>query len=157
MATVMQTPVFTSDEAITHLRQAVHAKAGGFYAMYSSHLGGIVTDPALMVLPLDDHMVHRGHAVFDTAMIVGGKLYQLEAHLERFLRSAGWPSPTAFAPHRRQIIIETCRQWQATPRCVTGCRPGLVALGCHPPNVWGSFYVMIFRELSMPSPTMPEV
>ena len=33
-------------------------------AVYSSVLGGIVTDPALMVLPLDDHMVHRGHAVF---------------------------------------------------------------------------------------------
>ena len=88
MATVMQTPVFTSDEALTRLRQAVHAKASGFYAMYSSHLGGIVTDPALMVLPLDHHMVHRGHAVFDTAMIVSGKLYQLDAHLERFLRSA---------------------------------------------------------------------
>ena len=37
-----KTPVFTSDEAIAGLRQAVHAKAGNFYAMYSSVLGGIV-------------------------------------------------------------------------------------------------------------------
>jgi hypothetical protein len=62
MATI---PVFTSEEAIAGLLQAVHAKANNFYAMYSSVLGGIVTDPALMVLPLDDHMVHRGHAVLN--------------------------------------------------------------------------------------------
>jgi len=48
----------------------------------------IVTDPALMVIPFDDHMVHRGHGVFDTAAIVDGKIYDLEAHLDRFVRSA---------------------------------------------------------------------
>lgn len=42
-----------------------------------------------MVLPFDDHMVHRGHGVFDTAAIVDGKVYNLEAHLDRFVRSAG--------------------------------------------------------------------
>ena len=56
------TRVFTSEEAIATLRDSVHGKAANFYAMYSSVLGGIVTDPAVMVLPLDDHMVHRGHA-----------------------------------------------------------------------------------------------
>lgn len=45
-----------------------------FLAMYSSVVGGITTDPAAMVLPLDDHMVHRGHGVFDTAMIVNGSV-----------------------------------------------------------------------------------
>src|SRR5215510_13846857 len=88
MPTIGSTPVFTPDEASVRLRHAVHAKAVNFHAMYSSVLGGIVTDPAFMVLPLDDHMVHRGHAVFDTAMIVNGKLYQLDAHLERLLCSA---------------------------------------------------------------------
>src|SRR6476661_8199875 len=59
-----------------------------YAAFYSSQLGGIVTDPALMVIPFDDHMVHRGHGVFDTAAIVDGKIYDLEAHLDRFVRSA---------------------------------------------------------------------
>ena len=36
-------------------------------AFYSSAVGAISTNPALMNLPVDDHMVHRGHAVFDTA------------------------------------------------------------------------------------------
>ena len=28
-------------------------------AFFSSVLGGIVTDPAVMTLPIDDHLVHR--------------------------------------------------------------------------------------------------
>jgi 4-amino-4-deoxychorismate lyase len=43
-----------------------------FRAMYSSVIGGITTDPAAMVIPMDDHMVHRGHGVFDTAIIYNG-------------------------------------------------------------------------------------
>lgn len=43
-----------------------------FLAMYSSILGGIVTDMAVMLIPMDDHMVHRGHGVFDTAAIMDG-------------------------------------------------------------------------------------
>lgn len=57
-------------------------------AMYSSTFGGIILDPALMVIPIDDHMVHRGHGVFDTAVILNGYLYELDVHLNRFLRSA---------------------------------------------------------------------
>ena len=119
MSTVGSTPVFTPDEASARLRHAVHAKAVNFHAMYSSVLGGIVTDPAFMVLPLDDHMVHRGHAVFDTAMIVNGKLYQLDAHLERLLRSA--EMARLQLPHTpaqlRQIIIDTACS-QPSARCV---------------------------------------
>jgi len=40
--------------------------------MYSSIFDGITTDPAAMVIPMDDHMVHRGHGVFDTAAIMNG-------------------------------------------------------------------------------------
>ncbi|KAK8961141.1 hypothetical protein KSP40_PGU015241 [Platanthera guangdongensis] len=59
-----------------------------YRAMYSSLIGGIILDPALMVVQMDDHMVHRGHAVFDTAMIMNGYLYDLDSHLDRFLKSA---------------------------------------------------------------------
>ena len=45
-----------------------------YYAMYSSVYGGIVTDESLMCVPMDDHMVHRGHAVFDTACVVNEKV-----------------------------------------------------------------------------------
>jgi len=43
-----------------------------YLAMYSSIFGGITIDPEAMVIPMDDHMVHRGHGVFDTAAIMDG-------------------------------------------------------------------------------------
>jgi len=67
-------------------RQAFHDQ---YYAMYSSVLGGIVTDPMLMVVPIDDHMVHRGDGVFETFKCLEGHLYNLDAHLARLERSAG--------------------------------------------------------------------
>ena len=42
-----------------------------YYAMYSSVLGGVVLDPLLMQVPLDDHLVHRGDGVFDPFKCVG--------------------------------------------------------------------------------------
>ena len=56
--------------------------------MYSSQWKGFVTDPCLMLLPIDDHLVHRGDGVFDVIRCVHGKIYQMEAHLQRLERSA---------------------------------------------------------------------
>lgn len=52
--------------------QASGARSQNYVAMYSSIFGGITTDPSAMVIPIDDHMVHRGHGVFDTAAIMDG-------------------------------------------------------------------------------------
>lgn len=67
-----------------------------YYAMYSSLLGGVLFDPLLMQLPIDDHLVHRGDGVFDTFTCVGHAAYNLEAHLNRLVNSAAaiglaWP------------------------------------------------------------------
>lgn len=51
--------------------------------MYSSVFGGITTDPAAMVIPIDDHMVHRGHGVFDTAAIMDGSVILVVATKRR--------------------------------------------------------------------------
>lgn len=160
MPMVGSIPVFTPAEASARLRQAVHAKAGNFHAMYSSLLGGIVTDPAFMVLPLDDHMVHRGHAVFDTAAIVNGKLYQLDAHIERLLRSAEMARlQLPHAPEQlRQIIIDTAaasRQRDASVRYWVSAGPG--GFGLAPSEcVSSSFYVMIFRPQPEPERSYTE-
>jgi 4-amino-4-deoxychorismate lyase len=122
--------------------------------MYSSVLGGIVTDPALMVLPLDDHMAHRGHAVFDTAILAHGMLYQLDQHLERLLRSAEMARiPLPFAPAKlRQIIIDTAaasRRRDASVRYWLSAGPGgfgLASTEC----VGSSFYVVVFNAESYP-------
>jgi len=59
-----------------------------YLAMYSTQWGGITTDPDLMLIPIDDHVVHRGDGVFDVIRCVCGNIYQMEQHLERLERSA---------------------------------------------------------------------
>ncbi|HWH76886.1 MAG TPA: aminotransferase class IV [Candidatus Binatus sp.] len=148
------TPLFTSDEALVALRQSVHAKAVNYYAMYSSVLGGIVTDPALMVLPLDDHMVHRGHAVFDTAALTHGMLYQLDPHLDRLVKSAAGARITLPFPREqlRKIILETAaasRQRDGSVRYWLSAGPGGYGIG--PAECVGSsFYVIVFKPEAYP-------
>jgi 4-amino-4-deoxychorismate lyase len=149
-----QIPVFTTEQAIDGLRRAIHGKAANFYAMYSSVLGGIVTDPALMVVPLDDHMVHRGHAVFDTATLTHGMLYQLDAHLDRLIKSAeGARLPLPFPRQQlRQIILETAaasQQRDGSVRYWLSAGPGGYGLG--PAECIGSsFYVIVFKQEAYP-------
>ena len=59
-----------------------------YYAMYSSWWNGITTEPNLMVVPVDDHMVHRGDGLFETFKCVDGAVYNLEAHLARLENGA---------------------------------------------------------------------
>jgi branched-subunit amino acid aminotransferase/4-amino-4-deoxychorismate lyase len=59
-----------------------------YYAMFSSLWDGITTDPVLMTVPLDDHLVHRGDGVFEAFKCVNGRLYNLAAHLGRLADSA---------------------------------------------------------------------
>src|SRR6478752_20357 len=80
--------ILSDANVLEQLRALRSRQPVNYVAFYSSQLGGIVTDPALMVLPFDDHMVHRGHGIFDTAGIVDGRIYDLDAHLDRFLKSA---------------------------------------------------------------------
>ena len=65
-----------------------HPHQDTYFAMYSSLYGGIVTDPALMLLPLDDHMVHRGDGIFEALKTLHGSLYNLAGHLDRLEQSA---------------------------------------------------------------------
>ena len=123
-----------------------------FWAFYSSQLGGVVTDPALMVLPFDDHMVHRGHGIFDTAGLVDGKIYDLEAHLDRFLLSAERSKlklPGTRADIRDIIINTTAASGHrdGSIRYWLSSGPGSLELtpaaGAEP-----GFFVMVFAGLS---------
>src|SRR6187401_1637650 len=150
------TPLRTlNEQEVFEQLRALRAKQPVKYtAFYSSQLGGIVTDPALMVLPFDDHMVHRGHGIFDTAGIVNGRIYDLDAHLDRFLKSAE-RSKLKLAGSRadmRDIIIRTTaasgvrdgsiRYWLSSG---TGSLDLTPVAGADP-----GFFVMIFAGLVYP-------
>jgi 4-amino-4-deoxychorismate lyase len=146
--------VLQTEEVIEHLRALRTRQPVRYWAFYSSQLGGIVTDPALMVLPFDDHIVHRGHGVFDTAAIVDGKIYDLEAHLDRFVRSAGLSKLPLPCPREemREIIARTAAaggQRDGSVRYWISAGPGSLGL---PPAAGAEpgFFVMIFGGLDYP-------
>ena len=125
-----------------------------YYAFYSSQLGGVVTDPALMVLPFDDHLVHRGHGIFDTAAIVEGKIYDLDAHLDRFMRSAESSKLKADPPKEemRRIIIQTAAlsgAREGSIRYWLSSGPGSLELS-PAKGAEAGFFVMIFPGLAYP-------
>ena len=144
----------SADDVIAQLGALRARQPVKYWAFYSSQLGGIVTDPALMIIPFDDHMVHRGHGIFDTAGLVDGKIYDLDAHLDRFELSAA-RSRLRLPGSRdqmRDIIVKTT--------AVSGRRDGAIrywlssgagslelspAAGAEP-----GFFVMVFAGLSYP-------
>ena len=82
-----------------------------YYAMYSSVWDGIVVDPAFMMIPIDDHMVHRGDGVFEAFKCVNGNLYNVRRHLKRLKYSAeavGIEPPFSL-DDILEIVIETIR------------------------------------------------
>ncbi|MDR3037735.1 MAG: aminotransferase class IV [Candidatus Adiutrix sp.] len=84
----VSTPLLSRDEyfrALSRWRQPYHEN---YLALYSSQFGGLITDPALWTVPVDDHMVHRGDAVFEVFKCVGGRAYCLDDHLDKLKSTA---------------------------------------------------------------------
>ncbi len=78
----------SADGVLHAMRSAYREARVPYFLFYSSLLGGYTRDPAMMVVPFDDHLVHRGDGVFETMKCVDGAVYNLDAHLQRLTRSA---------------------------------------------------------------------
>lgn len=104
------------------LKSRVAGARLGYKAFYSSFLGGVTTEPHHMVVPIDDHMVHRGDAVFEAVKFQDGFVYALDRHLERLEVSAA--NICLLLPEDRiarvKMILETIR--------VSGLGSGIVRL-----------------------------
>ena len=55
-----------------------------------------------MAIPIDDHAIVRGHAVFDTCSLVNGRMYRLQIHLDRMFASA---SAARLPPCERGLAV----------------------------------------------------
>jgi len=153
-ATAAPLRLLNTDDVIQRLHALREKQPVKYWAFYSSQLGGIVTDPAVMVIPFDDHMVHRGHGIFDTASIVDGRIYDLDAHLDRFVRSAERSNLRlpGTREQMRDIIVRTTAasgKREGAIRYWLSSGPGSLELspaaGAEP-----GFFVMIFAGLSYP-------
>ena len=80
-------------------------------AFYEHRVGAICTDPKAMLMPWDDHLVHRGDGVFEAMKFVGRKLYQLDPHVERMKHSSQsiFMDPPCGWEEVREIILDVCR------------------------------------------------
>jgi branched-subunit amino acid aminotransferase/4-amino-4-deoxychorismate lyase len=136
--------------ALNDRRQPYH---DSYLAMYSSWLGGVVTDPVLMLHPIDDHLVHRGDGVFETMKCVAGGIYNLQAHLDRLDHSA--LAVHLESPMDRdslvQTIIETVRAGgnpDSAVRLFLSRGPG--SFGVNPYESIGAQLVVVATTLGLP-------
>lgn len=107
-----QIPILTGE----HLSKVLSEKPKlPYLAMYSSHFGGIIKDPKWMMLPIDDHIVHRGDGVFEAIKFLGNKIYGCDEHLARLMRSAAAIEldPQRSALEIKEIILQTIRASQS--------------------------------------------
>jgi branched-chain amino acid aminotransferase len=151
----MDIPAINIDNFKDILQQLHKPYHDSYLAMYSSVFGGIVTDPVLMMLPIDDHMVHRGDGIFETFKCVAGGIYNLGAHLERLGRSAknlDFVLPVSI-DELREIVIKTVRaagQKECYIRVFVSRGPG--SFGVNPYDCPASqLYVVVTRA---PKPFM---
>lgn len=75
--------ILSAETWLKRISEHSHLSRQSYHAMYSTWWNGIVTDPNLMMIPIDDHQVHRGDAVFEAFKVVQGKIYLLKEHLDR--------------------------------------------------------------------------
>ncbi len=102
---------FNFKEAVSILENKNFSYLNDYLSMFSSWYGGIITDPRLMLVPIDDHLVHRGDGVFEAFKCVNGNIYQLDQHLKRLENSLAKIRLTPPYPIKeiRDIIIATIK------------------------------------------------
>lgn len=86
-------------EFLDALLAAPRPGAENILAFYDSRAGAICTDPRFLLLPLDDHICHRGDGLFESICFQEKRIFALDAHLERMAQSAallGLEPPCSF-------------------------------------------------------------
>jgi branched-subunit amino acid aminotransferase/4-amino-4-deoxychorismate lyase len=124
-----------------------------YAAMFNSWLGGITTDPRLMLVPVDDHLVHRGDGVFESLKCVDGAIYNMAPHLDRLLLSAA-PLALTMPMSRDELentIADTVRAsglQDAAIRILLSRGPGSFSVSPH--DTVGPQLYIIVTQLSRP-------
>jgi len=107
----MKTPIINESQALENIKRQLNPFHDQYYAFYSSWFGGIIKNPHFMLIPIDDHMVHRGDGVFEAMKSVDRKVYLMEEHLQRLFTSAEKISmtPPINMNEMKNIILDTLR------------------------------------------------
>lgn len=118
-------------------------------AFYEHRMGTICKNPRLMLLPLDDHLAHRGDGIFETMKYVQGRIYGLDRHLERMKNSAEglYLEPPCPWEHIRSAVLQVVaagEEPRGLVRVLMGRGPG--GFGIDPAeSPVSSLYIVAYR------------
>lgn len=150
----MSTPILDEKHVFDQLIARNSSSTEEYYAFYSSWFGGIVKNPRLMLIPIDDHMVHRGDGVFEAMKAVSRSVYLLDEHLNRLVLSAEkifLKMPLSF-DEMKALILETLKvanQSDALIRIFISRGPG--NFSANPYDTLGSQVYVAITQLSTSS------
>jgi len=121
--------VLDANDYVTRLLAASRPGAANILAFLDYRVGAICKDPKLLLIPLDDHLCHRGDGVFESLAYRSRRVLLLDAHLERLRSSA---SALHLAPpcpweDLRALILDVARASgveQGALRILLGRGPG---------------------------------
>ena len=115
-------PVCETEEYIQKLLSSRRKGEQDVLAFYEHRHGVICKNPKLMLMPMDDHLAHRGDGIFESIKWVDGYVYLLDEHLERMKRSCKGLhlAPPCTWERLREIVLEVAR--------ATGEQNGLLRL-----------------------------
>ncbi len=138
----------TAETYVATLRAQPRTGHVPYYLFYSSVLDGFTRDTALMQLPFDDHLTHRGDGIFETMKCVAGAVYNLDAHLQRLQRSAyqiGLFIPHGIDDVRAKILeaLHLAGQSECAVRVVVSRGPG--GMGVSPKECpTAALYILVY-------------
>lgn len=123
-------------------------------AWYEHRLGAIFKIPRLMLMPLDDHLAHRGDGVFESIIYRDGNVLSFDNHLNRMKKSAEaiYMLPPCSWEHVRSTALEVAaagQERQGSIRILLGRGPG--GFGIAPSECpSSSLYIVAYRSSSRP-------
>lgn len=147
-------PVLSTDDHVARLLATPRPGENNILAYYEHRLGAIAHEPRLMLMPMDDHLAHRGDGVFETIKYREGRLYRLDKHLERMRNSAGaiFLEPPAPWESIREMILDVAgagKERTGLIRLLLGRGPG--GFGIDPAECpEASLYIVAYRFVPRP-------
>jgi len=121
--------VLDANNYLERLLAAPRPGAANILAFLDYRVGAICKEPKLLLIPLDDHLCHRGDGVFETLAYRSRRVLLLDVHLERLRNSASalHLAPPCSWEELRSLILDVARASgveQGVLRILLGRGPG---------------------------------
>lgn len=154
MSSCHNVPVLDPRDFLQVLLAAERPGSDKILAFYDSRVNAICRDGKMMLLPLDDHLCHRGDGLFESINYRDNKIFGLEAHLDRMRSGAkliDLAPPFSF-DDIRGLILEVAKAGQSPHgdlRVFLSRGPG--GFGVHPGECPASSLYIVALKTRLPT------